>query len=119
MTKLEEAFFADLCRGIETWKQAAISAIEHPDSARWAECKDEIRALNQKNWNQAELRALGTLVQEVMAGVAHSILVAIDGGTALAETGRLRLVDAATGEDLSDGALHEDFADYQADRGLI
>jgi hypothetical protein len=51
--------------------------------------------------------------------VLHSTLVTIDGGTELAEVGNLALINARTGEDLSADGLHEEFAEYLAEHGLL
>ena len=119
MKELEEKFFEDLCRHVEKWSDAAVKAVERPSTATWADSAEAFQRLNAKGWTAEDLKDLKATLIETADGVLHSTLVSIDGGSALASFGRLELIDAGARSPLSDGALHEDFAEYQAQHGLI
>jgi hypothetical protein len=72
------------------------------------------RALAAGGLSSEELKGL---IYRMLRAQAHSFLVMLDGGTALAEKGRVQLVDEQ-GQPLGDG-LHEAFFDYLDDIGRL
>jgi hypothetical protein len=58
---------------------------------------------------------MATFVKDMVHEAVHSVLVAIDGGSASAEIGRVQLV-SETGVPLGD-ALHEMYVDYLLETG--
>jgi hypothetical protein len=117
---LKEAFFSDLARHLQTWRDGLVAAVADPSTAStWAETMPSIERLHQKISSQEDLNDLQKVLDESLRGILHSTLVTIDGGSSASEVGNLALVDAATNEPLTTGALHEEFVDYLADRGMI
>lgn len=119
MSKLEEAFFADLARHMGTWRDDFVKAVADPSSARWSEHEGSFRTIHGKSFSTGELEDLRAVVGEALRGILHSTLASIDGATILTETGRLDLVDADTKEPLTEGALHEEFFGYLAEHDLL
>lgn len=116
---LKEAFFEDLARHLQVWRDDLVKAITDPAKANWAESQDAIDRLAQRGFSQADIDDLRTLLDECFRGILHSTLVTIDGGTVMSEVGTVALVDADTNIPLTTGALHEEFVEFLADRNLI
>jgi hypothetical protein len=57
-----------------------------------------------------------SVVREVLYGCLHSVLVTFDHGTALADHFNVYVVDE-NGDELTDGALHEEFVAHLFDTG--
>jgi hypothetical protein len=119
MTELREAFFRDLARHLVLWRDSLVEAIANPASAGWSENGQAAERLHAKGFTEEELGDLRRLSDECFRGILHSTLVTIDGGSALADVGNLALVNATTGEVLSEGGLHEEFAEYLAEHDLL
>ena len=115
----KEAFFQDLARHLQTWRDDLVKAVADPRYAVWAETQPAIERLNRKSFSEAELEDLRTVLDECFRGILHSVLVTIDGGTSMSNVGAMALVDADTNEPITVGALHEEFVEYLATRGLI
>lgn len=119
MTELKKAFFQDLARHMVLWRDSLVEAIADPTAAEWSENRHAAERLHAKGFSEEDLANLRSLSDECFRGVLHSTLVTIDGGTELAEVGNLALINARTGEDLSADGLHEEFAEYLAEHGLL
>lgn len=116
---LREAFFEDLARHLQSWRDDLVKALEDPSSAAWAETQPAIERLSQRAFSRAELEDLRSVLNECFRGLLHSTLVTIDGGTVASEVGGLALVDADTNEPVTSGALHEEFVEFLANRDLL
>lgn len=116
---LKEAFYGDLARHLQMWRDDLVRAIADPESASWAETRPAVERLHEKRFSKAELEDLSAVLDECFRGILHSTLVTIDGGTVASEVGALALVDADTGEPITRGALHEEFVDFLSSRGLL
>ena len=119
MSDLKEKFYEQLARHLVKWRDAGVQAVKDPATADWLEMPLAAQRLHAKGWTTQELEDLRSLLSECCGGVLHATLVTLDGGSALADTGNVTLVDAATGKELTDGALHEEFAEVLARKGLI
>jgi hypothetical protein len=110
----ERALFEQLASNLEYWTETAVESLSNPSApAKWPENPDAFRAVSER-LNDPDVRAsFRTAIGEVLRGHLHSVLVALDGGSAMAETTTLALVDQ-NGKKLPEG-LHELFLDYLAE----
>jgi hypothetical protein len=86
---LRDAFLRDVAASVRLWEQ----------------------------WGRQELDRRSdadTVLQEAVQGVVHSVLVSIDGGTALSDSGRKVWLTDATGSPIAEG-LHEYLFDHLPD----
>jgi hypothetical protein len=119
MSDLREKFYEQLARHLVKWRDAGVRAVNDPKTADWLEMPSAAQRLHAKGWTPQELEDLRSLLSECCGGILHSTLVTLDGGSALADTGNVKLIDEATGKELTEGALHEEFAEVLARKGLI
>ena len=105
------AFFEDLAISLDGWVDASVSAMTDPAADLiWTNHPEAFRSLAGV-LSTAELRAaLKTALLEILSGQIHSILVTLDGGTALAEQTLLTVTDE-DGHELPPG-LHELFFNH-------
>lgn len=113
------AFFEDMARELETWGKTASEALTREDADLiWTEFPEAFGQVRQA------LQAAGVspkqtrrVLDECFRGLAVSFLTIIDGGTKMAESGRVRLVDknrASLGE-----GLHDDFVGHLLRAGRL
>lgn len=115
----ESDFFEDIAVSMESWVKAAGDALTKPETDLvWVEEQEPYRNL------QRALAAAGVngddlkkVFAECLRGFAVSILTSIDGGTALAEKGRVHLVDE-DGNNLGE-SLHDGFVGYLLESGRL
>lgn len=115
---LKEAFFQDLAARLTTWRDDLVAAVKDPSTAVWAESQPAIARLHGK-LSESDIEDLRVVLDECFRGLLHSTLVTIDGGSDASTFGNLQLIDAATGQTLTDGALHEDFVEYLAAHDML
>lgn len=117
VTKLD--FFEDIAVSMDSWVDAVSDALTKADADLiWVEEQEPYQRLQHALANSAgSAEDLKKVFAECLRGFAVSILTAIDGGTALAEKGRVHLVDS-DGGCLGEG-LHDDFVGYLLDSGRI
>lgn len=111
--------FEDIAESIDSWTEAASDALTKPDADLiWVDEQEPYqrlqRALAAAGVDGDDLRKV---LAECLRGFAVSILTAVDGGTALAEKGRVYLVDG-DGNNLGEG-LHDDFVSHLLDTGRL
>jgi hypothetical protein len=109
----ERAFFEQLAINLDYWTDTAVESLSDLSSdLRWAENPGAFRSVaGRLNTPEAE-KELRIALREILRGQIHSILVAIDGGSAMAETTQLTVTDQ-DGHELPEG-LHEYFIEYLA-----
>ena len=114
--ELRRALFEDLAVIRDRSASSAREALsgEGPVWAERPQAFDRLRALVR---SPEDVGAFASAVEEFVHVALHSTLVVIDGGTASAEIGRVRLVDEG-GEPLGEG-LHELFVDHLFDTGRV
>lgn len=82
----------------------------------WSTCENEYRQLQLSLKKEEDKKAYEKVLNEVIQGVLHSVLVMIDGGDDLAVQYTVDLVIKGNNQSLKEnGALHEDFIDYLMD----
>jgi hypothetical protein len=106
-------FFEDIALAMETWVESATDALTNPAAdLKWTDDQSQYKELPQ-HLASADRSVVRAALTECLRGFAVSMLTALDGGTALAEKGRLYLVDE-TGQRLGEG-LHSEFVGYLMD----
>jgi hypothetical protein len=110
--KTKSDFFNDISVAIESWKEASTEALTNPNADLiWANNPDLYRKMQLQFMDAGiDSRDVKMVLGECLRGFANSMLTIIDGGTALAEQGRIYLVDEK-GRKLGEG-LHDDFASF-------
>jgi hypothetical protein len=112
MTKLRTLFFRDLAQSVGSWTTTGAKRLKDPkallgptdDAKAVARVRDALAAAG------IEQTTIEAALFGVMEGLAHSFLVMLDGGTALANVERVYLVDSKDRR-LGEG-LHELFFEY-------
>lgn len=111
--------FEDIAVSMDSWVVAASEALIKPEpDLVWVE-EPELYQRLQRTLATAGVDAndLRKVFAECLRGFAVSILTSVDGGTALAEKGRVYLVDE-DGDRLGEG-LHDDFVSHLLDTGRL
>lgn len=111
--------FEDIATSMDSWTEAVSDALTKPGAdLMWVEQQEPYqklqRALAAAGVDGSDLKKV---LAECLRGFAVSILTAVDGGTALAEKGRVYLVDG-DGNNLGEG-LHDDFVSHLLDTGRL
>lgn len=100
----------------DSWSNTAVKGLDEKEDLRWTEVEDKYRILQKKLTSEEEREAYKKVVNEIIEGVMHSILVMVDGGSHLAESILIDITELETNESLSkDTALHEEFIGYLVD----
>jgi hypothetical protein len=115
--ELLRAFFEDLAGAEDTARAGARSLLEEDEVPIWVHDAEPVRVLRQALTSPEQVDAFSRVATDLVNIALHSALVAIDGGSASAEVGRVQLVDEA-GENLGDG-LHELYIDYLLETGRM
>ena len=114
-----EDFFRDICVALDSWVASATNAvIDETSDLIWVENAELYRRMqNTLGAADIEYQDIQEIFSECFRGLLVSILTILDGGTALAEKGRLYLTDE-NGSKLGEG-LHEKFVSYLIDTGRL
>ena len=89
----EAALLEDLARAKKDWVEIAGSAIDQGGEPGWSDHPDRWMRLRKVVCEAGLTDDFKIAVGEVLSGAIHSILVTLDGGSQLAETTLLRVVD--------------------------
>jgi hypothetical protein len=107
----QEAFLRELAEHCAYWTEAVVEPASDPAaSPEWTEHAGAYERLSQTVREAGAVDDLRAVVAEAVAGVVHSVLVTLDGGTALAGRTTLSVMDE-NGR-VFDGHLHELFAEH-------
>lgn len=117
MNDKQELLFQNLKSIKDFWTESAVDDLNsNTDLITWTDVEESIKTMQQKLSSQEEQEAYRKVVNSVIEGVLHSILVMIDGGDELADNFLVDLIDRDTKESLQEGiALHEEFFGYLLD----
>ena len=104
--------FEDIAIALESWTKSASEALTNGDADLiWTDNEGSFRNLQEiLSRNGADKSDVEQVFSECLRGIAVSFLTILDGGTALAEKGRIYLVDEE-GNRLGEG-LHDEFVSY-------
>jgi len=98
------------------WVETGTNSLEKNADLIWSEVEDQYRILHDKLFTMEDKDAFKKVLNELIKGTIHSILVMIDGGDDLADKFTTDLIDQETKESLKGGtALHENFYSYLID----
>lgn len=98
------------------WVQTSLKGLEKDTDFIWSECEKEYRTLQHLLKNEEDKESYEKILNEVIEGVLHSLLVMVDGGDDLADHYTVDLIVEKNNKSLKyDGALHEDFFEYLLD----
>jgi hypothetical protein len=114
---LRRAVFEDLASTEDDASASARSALRDAKIPDWVSGRKAVAILRRSLRSDAQAEALAVFVRELVHSALHSALVTIDGGSASAEVGRVRLVDLR-GRSLGDD-LHSLYVDYLFDTGRL
>ncbi|NMG72979.1 hypothetical protein [Parazoarcus communis] len=112
-------FLEEIAVSIDYWVDTVAEAMTDLSADLiWVDEQEPYQRL-QKVFENSELNNddLKKVIAECLRGFTVSVLTAIDGGTALAEKGRVYLVDDA-GNNLGEG-LHDDFVSHLLETGRL
>ena len=88
----EAAFLGYLAQARATWTRAAFEGIQNP-SATWIDNSHAWSTLSKSLQTDASKAAFAAVVSELLSGVIHTSLVALDNGSSLADATLLTLQD--------------------------
>ncbi|WP_291573882.1 histidine kinase [Clostridium sp. UBA4548] len=98
------------------WVKTSIEGLTINTDLIWSDVEEEYKILKDKIVSDDEKIAYEKILNEVIRGVIHSILVMIDGGDKLADNYTIDLIEQKTRISLKkNDALHEKFIDYLLD----
>lgn len=112
----QEALFCRLKSIKDYWVNASEESLDKNADLIWSDYADEYNLLSNKLDSSDSKESYKKVIDEVIKGTIHSILVMIDGGDELADNIKLDLVDENDGQSLKDEcALNEEFFEYLLD----
>ncbi len=114
----ETEFLEELACHHNYWVNVVVNAlINHADDLVWTDSPDSFERLRQLLTHSGLGEDLRQVLSESMRGLIHSILLTLDGGTALGERTKLILSDSGGNEFSKD--LHNHFVARQLDTGRL
>jgi hypothetical protein len=109
----QKLLFERLTEIKDYWAKTTSESLDDKADLMWSDVNDKYEILRAKLTSREEREAYQKVVDEVIKGVLHSILVMIDGGDELADKLLLNLIERDTSRSLSEQtALHEEFYSY-------
>jgi len=114
MTEAERALLTEIAESVEYWSQLVVSETKGQAHFPWAIRPESIRSIATLAKANGLERELGDFAYEILYGFAHSVLVALDGGSKLADKFPLE-IHTSQGTPLCK-YLHELLPDIRAER---
>lgn len=106
MNDKQGLFFQNLKSIKDEWRESAVDSLNpNTDLIAWTDVEESLKTLQQKLSSQEEHKAYRKVVNSVIEGVIHSILVMIDGGDELADKFLVDLIDRDTKESLQEDCI--------------
>ncbi|HHX37889.1 MAG TPA: histidine kinase [Clostridiaceae bacterium] len=101
----------------DIWVEGSVEAVQGKDTdLRWTSNIEEYAILREALCDEKKQEAYRKVINDVVEGVMHSMMVMFDGGSALSDEFSIDVINSETGESLlSYSALHEEFIDYIID----
>jgi hypothetical protein len=114
----EAAFLSALAQARASWSKTAARGLDNPAATEaWSERTAAWEVLARQLKTTESQEAFKQVVAELLAGVVHSSLVILDGGSALAETTTLAIQDDSGHEFKT--FLHEFWPGFVAAEGGV
>ena len=89
----EAALLTALAAAKHSWLTAAVEAIREPRSIQWTEVEEAWSSLAERIADRPDREAFQAVVNELLSGLCHSLLVVLDGGAELANSTSLTVQD--------------------------
>jgi hypothetical protein len=116
-TDIRALFLEELAAHVDRWTEAARKAMDTGADLTWTDDETPYRRLGELLGAREANADFVTVVREVLYGCIHTTLTTLEGGTRLAESGTLDLVDE-NGQSLL-GGLDELFISHLVATGRI
>jgi hypothetical protein len=114
--KEHEVLFRRLKEMKDWWVDASVKGLIEDDTLRWSNCEKEYLLLKTLISTEEGKQAYSRIINELMVGLIHSILVIFDGGDEVTDEFSIDIINADTKQSLLEEiALHEGFIDYLFD----
>lgn len=98
------------------WVKTSVESLDEDADLIWSEHEEEYKILQASILGKEEKMAYSKVIDEVIKGTMHSILVMLDGGDELTDKFNIDIVNLNTNKSLKeDIALHEEFYGYLLD----
>lgn len=115
----KQDFFEDMATALDSWSSSSALALADPDAdLTWTDQAGAFMrlrtALREAGVCETEI---ANVLSECLRGLAVSFFTILDGGTKLAEDGRIYIVDQ-DGNRLGEG-LHDEFVSYLIESGRM
>lgn len=113
MDKQQILLFNNLKRITDYWVETATNYLTPEADLRCSDVEKDIRDL-QKVLNTPQLQAaFSNVVNDIITGVMHSMMVMVDGGDTLADEMKIDIINVEMQESIKGKtALHEEFIGY-------
>ena len=104
MNPTQREIFEDLGRELDGWVRVATDAVSgaNPDLTWAGEAGPAVKRLRQCLSSPELVNAYEVSLRKTLAGLLHSVMVSLDGGTQLADKVRVRLT-TADGQEIGPG----------------
>lgn len=98
------------------WVKTSLESLDKDADLIWSEYEDEYKLLQSLILGEDAKKAYSKVIDELVKGTIHSILVMLDGGDELTDKFSIDIINADTKKSLKeDSALHEEFFGYLLD----
>lgn len=95
------------------WVKTSVESLDKQSDLTWSEHEKEYNLLQSLISEEKSKKAYSKIIDELLKGVIHSILVMFDGGDELTDKFNIDIINADTKKSLKeDIALHEEFIGY-------
>ena len=95
------------------WVKTSLESLDEDADLIWSEHEAEYKILQANILEKEEKIAYSKVIDEVIKGTMHSILVMLDGGDELTDKFNIDIINVDTKQSLKeDIALHEEFFEY-------
>ncbi len=95
------------------WVDTSVDSLQKDADLIWSEHEEEYKVLQALITNRKEKTAYYKILDEIISGTMHSILVMLDGGDMLTDKFNIDIIDFDTKQSLKENvSLHEAFYEY-------
>lgn len=98
------------------WVKISVESLNQNSDLIWSECEEEYKSLQSIISKEHYQKAYSKVIDELLKGSIHSILVMFDGGDELSDKFNIDIINTFTKKAFKeDGSLNEEFLDYLID----
>lgn len=114
--KEQRILFERLKQIKDYWVKTSLESLNKDADLIWSEYEDEYKLLQTLVLGEDAQKAYLKVIDELIKGSIHSILVMLDGGDALTDKFNIDIINSDTKQSLKENiALHEEFFAYLLD----